>query len=111
MNGDAYWLTRIAPVREALAYQDWSKLGRDYGINPYGQHKRVWQFFDLLRNASGQPTSFLFRAEVKEGLPVFYVLSKAMLQNTPRSGEWNPRSLPPPSKPGIGWPSSSASIR
>lgn len=86
MNHDPYWLTRISPLREALAYRDWTNLGGDYGLDPYGQHRLIWQFFDGPRKMPGQPTPFLFRAEVRESLPLFYVLSKTPPRDT--SGKW-----------------------
>lgn len=68
---DGYRLTRIAPS-ETLDYRDLTALG---GLDAYGQHRLLWRLFDLPRDRQRQRTAFLFRAEVVNGLPIFYVLS------------------------------------
>jgi CRISPR system Cascade subunit CasE len=76
MNDKRYFLNRVSPVREAFSYKDWIQLD---GLDPYGQHRLMWTFFDLPRPKQQEQTPFLFRAERQEGLPVFYVLSSAPL--------------------------------
>lgn len=92
MNGDAYWLSRISPVREAFEHKDWVAIG---GLDPYGQHKLLWQLFDLPRTSSPEQTAFLFRSELSDGLPLFYVLSRVAPHDT--SGKWliDPREYRP----------------
>ena len=92
MNEANYFLSRVSPLREAFAYKDWVQLD---GLDPYGQHRLLWTFFDLPREKSREQTPFLFRAERQGDLPVFYVLS-----STPpidASGKWRiePREYQP----------------
>jgi CRISPR system Cascade subunit CasE len=92
MSGDAYCLSRISPVREAFEHKDWVAIG---GLDPYGQHKLLWQLFDLPRTSSPEQTAFLFRSELSDGLPLFYVLSRVAPHDT--SGKWliDPREYRP----------------
>ena len=92
MNGDAYWLSRISPVREAFEHKDWVGIG---GLDPYGQHKLLWKLFDLPRTSSSKQTPFLFRSELSDGLPLFYVLSRVAPRDA--SGKWriDPREYRP----------------
>lgn len=92
MNGKRYFLSRISPVREAFAYKDWVQLD---GLDPYGQHRLLWTFFDFPREQSREQTPFLFRAERQSDLPVFYVLSSAAPIDT--GGKWRiePREYQP----------------
>ncbi len=92
MNGDAYCLSRISPVREAFEYKDWVRIG---GLDPYGQHQLLWKLFDLPRTSSPEQTPFLFRSELSDGLPLFYVLSRVAPRDT--SGKWrvDPREYRP----------------
>lgn len=92
MNGDAYWLSRISPVREAFEHKDWVGIG---GLDPYGQHKLLWKLFDLPRTSSPEQTPFLFRSELSDGLPLFYALSRVAPHDT--SGKWriDPREYRP----------------
>ena len=92
MNGDAYWMSRISPVREAFEHKDWVDIG---GLDPYGQHQLLWKLFDLPRTSSPEQTAFLFRAELRDGLPLFYVLSRIVPRDT--SGKWriDPREYRP----------------
>lgn len=92
MNGDAYWLSRISPVREAFEHKDWVGIG---GLDPYGQHKLLWKLFDLPHTSSREQTPFLFRSELNDGLPLFYVLSRVAPHDT--SGKWHidPREYRP----------------
>lgn len=92
MNGEPHFLTRISPVRGAFDYKDWSGIG---GLDPYDQHQLLWKFFDLPHMPLPAQTTFLFRAEVSDGLPVFYVLSRIAPRDT--SGKWRiePREYRP----------------
>lgn len=92
MSQDTYWLIRISPTREMFAYRDWTALG---GLDPYGQHQLVWKLFNLPPHQPDQRTPFLFRAEITDGLPHFYVLSKALPKDA--SGKWRiePREYRP----------------
>ncbi len=83
MNGNAYCLSRISPVREAFEHKDWVAIG---GLDPYGQHQSLWKLFDLPRTSSPEKTPFLFRSELSDGLPLFYVLSRAAPRDA--SGKW-----------------------
>lgn len=92
MNGGTCWLSRISPEREAFEHKDWVGIG---GLDPYGQHKLLWTLFDLPRTSSPEQTAFLFRSELKDGLPLFYVLSHVVPHDT--SGKWriDPREYRP----------------
>lgn len=79
---DGYRLTRITP-RETLDYHNLTALG---GLDPYGQHRLLWRFFDLPKDNHRQRTPFLFRAEVANGLPLFYVLSTTQISDS--KGQW-----------------------
>lgn len=83
MNGEPYFLTRISPVREAFQYKDWANIG---GLDPNGQHQLLWKFFDVPRTPPPAQTPFLFRAELVNGLPLFYVLSRVAPQDN--TGKW-----------------------
>lgn len=83
MNGETYWLTRISPVREAFAYKDWTAIG---GLDPYGQHQLLWRLFSLPPKEPNAPAPFLFRAEIQESLPRFYVLSSVVPSDA--TGKW-----------------------
>jgi CRISPR system Cascade subunit CasE len=92
MNGESYVLTRISPLREAFDYKDWSAIG---GLDPYGQHQLLWKFFDLPRTSSPTQAPFLFRAEISDGLPLLYVLSRIAPRDS--TGKWRvePREYRP----------------
>ncbi len=85
MNTDSYWLSRVAP-RPGIGWKDMAALGE---LDPYGQHRTLWKLFDMppREERQGQPAPFLFRAETRDGLPVFYVLSRQVPQDHP--GIWN----------------------
>lgn len=87
MNGDAYWLSRISPVREAFEHKDWVGIG---GLDPYEQHQTLWKLFNVAREERTDRAEFLFRTEQKDGLPLFYVLSKRQPQD--RAGLWHVES-------------------
>lgn len=82
MNGKSHWLTRIS-TKSGLGYRDLVALG---GLDPYGQHQLLWKFFDLPHNKAAERTQFLFRAELRDGLPLFYVLSRVIPHDT--TGKW-----------------------
>jgi CRISPR system Cascade subunit CasE len=92
MNDASYFMSRVSPVREAFAYKDWVQLD---GLDPYGQHRLLWTFFDLPREKSREQTPFLFRTERQGDLPVFYVLSSTPPIDT--GGKWRiePREYQP----------------
>ena len=81
MNGGAYCLTRIAPGPD-IGFRGYAGLG---GLDPYGQHRLLWKFFDLPRERSVE-TAFLFRSETSDGLPLFFVLSRVPPEDA--SGKW-----------------------
>lgn len=82
MNGTNYILTRISPGPN-LDFRDLAALG---GLDPHGQHRLAWTFFDLPREREREKTPFLFRAEVSDGLPILYLLSSTQPQH--RNGKW-----------------------
>lgn len=82
MNSAFYRLSRMTP-RSGLDFCDLVALGR---LDPYGQHQLVWKFFDLPREPTPRQVPFLFRAEVRDGLPLLYVLSRAEPRDI--SGKW-----------------------
>lgn len=73
MNAAGHWLSRITP-RPGLGYKRLVGLG---DLDPYGQHQALYRLFELPPKEvrTGEPTPFLFRAEQRDGLPAFYVLS------------------------------------
>ena len=92
MSDEAYWLSRISPVREAFEHKDWVAIG---GLDPYGQHQLLWKLFDLPRTSSPEQTAFLFRSEQNDGLPLFFVVSRVVPRDA--SGKWRiePREYRP----------------
>lgn len=48
-------------------------LVRQGQLDPYGQHRLLWRL--LGQNGAADRERFLFRAESRDGLPLFYVLS------------------------------------
>lgn len=91
MTIDAHWLTRISPGPD-LGFRELAALG---GLDPYGQHQLLWKFFDLRRDNKPARTEFLFRAEVRNRLPLFYVLSRLLPAD--QTGRWQlvPREYRP----------------
>ncbi len=86
MNGASYRLSRMTP-RHGLDFRDLVALG---GLDPYGQHQLVWKFFDLPREQKPTQVPFLFRAELQDGLPLLYVLSRTEPRDD--SGKWRIQS-------------------
>lgn len=84
---DSRWLSRITPIQEAFQYKDWGALG---GLDPYRQHQLVWKMFALPPKARNALAPFLFRTEIHDHLPRFYVLSKVVPDD--RSGMWRVES-------------------
>jgi CRISPR system Cascade subunit CasE len=82
MNGNSYWLSRISPGPD-IGFRDYASLG---GLDPYGQHRLLWKFFDLPRVPSPARTELLFRSEASNGLPLFYVLSRVVPKD--ETGKW-----------------------
>lgn len=79
MTASTPWLSRVTP-REDIGYREIVSLG---SLDPYGQHQALYRLFHLppREERVGQPTTFLFRAEQHEGVPVFYLLSLAHPQD------------------------------
>ena len=98
MTGDSHWLTRISPGPD-LGFRDLAALG---GLDPYGQHQLLWRLFDLPRDDKPARAEFLFRTEMRDGLPLFYMLSR-MLPKDP-TGRWRiePREYRPDLRSGDG---------
>ncbi len=92
MNVDA-WLSRVSP-RSEIGWRDIAGLGT---FDPYGQHRALWTLFDLPQREErqGQPAPFLFRAETRDGLPVFYVLSRQKPQDHPNTWHVEPKRYAP----------------
>lgn len=88
MNGDDCFLNRLTPS-PALDFRDLTRLG---GLDPYGQHRLAWSFFDLPRKARSERAPFLFRAEIADGLPVLYLLSSVPPRDA--NGKWRIESKP-----------------
>lgn len=82
MKSASYLLSRMTP-RPGLDFSDFVALG---GLDPYGQHQLVWTFFDLPREQTPAQVPFLFRAELQDGLPLLYVLSRSEPRDS--SGKW-----------------------
>lgn len=82
MKGTSYRLSRMTPG-SGLDFSDLAALGE---LDPYGQHQLVWRFFDLPHEQAPMQVPFLFRAEVRDGLPLLYVLSRTEPCDT--SGKW-----------------------
>ncbi len=86
MNPDQYRLSRISPTPE-MGFHELALLGN---LDPYGQHRLLWKFFDLPRVENPKQTAFLFRSEIRDGLPLFYLLS-GVLPKAP-TGAWRVES-------------------
>lgn len=83
MNGDFHWLSRVT-ARTDVNHRRLVGLG---GLDPYGQHQALWKLFEVPREERTERAEFLFRAEKKDGLPVFYILSQR--QPLDRVGLWD----------------------
>ncbi len=87
MNMEPHWLSRVTPRADVKNRQ----LVHDIGsLDPYEQHQALWKLFTVARDERTDRAEFLFRAELKDGLPVFYVLSKRQPQD--QSALWNVES-------------------
>jgi CRISPR system Cascade subunit CasE len=71
MNAEPCWLSRIVP-RPDINHKQLVAIG---SLDPYGQHQALWKLFKVKEEEKTKRAEFLFRAEQKNGLPVFYVLS------------------------------------
>jgi CRISPR system Cascade subunit CasE len=93
MSEGACWLSRIT-ARAAIGPRDLVALG---GMDPYHQHRALYALFDLphKEERKGQPSPFLFRAEHRDGLPVFYVLSQQIPLDAKSLWEIEPREFKP----------------
>lgn len=88
MNGEPHWLSRVTS-RPDINYRQFVDLG---ALDPYGQHQGLWKLFEVAQEERTGRVEFLFRTEKKDGLPVFYVLSKR--QPRDRTGLWDIESKP-----------------
>lgn len=83
MNTETHWLSRVTPLPGISHRQLVDDVG---GLDPYEQHQALWNLFNVAREERTDRAEFLFRTEQKDGLPVFYVLSKRQPQD--RAGLW-----------------------
>jgi CRISPR system Cascade subunit CasE len=88
MNGETHWLSRVTS-RPDINYRQLVGLG---ALDPYGQHQVLWKLFEVAQEERTERAEFLFRTEKKDGLPVFYVLSKRQPRDS--MGLWNIESKP-----------------
>lgn len=88
MNDEPHWLSRVTS-RPDINYRQFVNLG---ALDPYGQHQGLWKLFEVAQEERTGRVEFLFRTEKKDGLPVFYVLSKR--QPRDRAGLWDIESKP-----------------
>lgn len=82
MNAETHWLSRVSPG-PGLGYSDFVKLG---GLDPYGQHQTLCRLFDQPVGKPRDLAGFLFRVETRDGLPLFYVLSRTPPRDD--TGKW-----------------------
>lgn len=87
MSAETYWLSRVTPFPGISHRQLANEVG---GLDPYEQHRALWKLFTVVREERSDRSEFLFRAEMKDGLPVFYLLSKRQPQD--RAGLWRVES-------------------
>ncbi len=87
MNSETYWLSRVTPLPSISHRQLVDDVG---GLDPYEQHQALWKLFTVAREERTNRAEFLFRAEMKDGLPVFYMLSKRQPQDG--AGLWHVES-------------------
>jgi CRISPR system Cascade subunit CasE len=87
MNSETYWLSRVTPLSGISHRQLVDDVG---GLDPYEQHQALWKLFAVTREERTDRAEFLFRAEMKNDLPVFYMLSKRQPQD--RAGLWHVES-------------------
>ncbi len=80
MNGEQYWVSRITP-RPDLDYRQIVSLG---ALDPYGQHQAIWKLFNVAQGERTDRAAFLFRAEQRDGLPMFFVISRRQPQDHAR---------------------------
>lgn len=83
MNQVDYWLSRVSP-REGLSPAQLVKIG---DLSPYGQHQVLWKLFKVDKSERNGRVEFLFRCDEKNGLPVFYLLSRHKPSDI--SGNWH----------------------
>lgn len=88
MNDEPHWLSRVTSMPD-INYRQFVNLG---ALDPYGQHQGLWKLFEVAQKERTGRVEFLFRTEKKDGLPVFYVLSKR--QPCDRTGLWDIESKP-----------------
>ena len=82
-----HWLSRVTPSADLKYRQLVHDIG---GLDPYEQHQTLWKLFSVAREERTERAEFLYRAEEKNGLPMFYVLSRR--QPLDPSGLWQVES-------------------
>lgn len=87
MSMEPHWLSRVTPRADVKCRQLVHDIG---GLDPYEQHQALWKLFSVAREERTRRADFLFRSEERNGLPVFYVLSRRQPQD--RSGLWQVES-------------------
>ncbi len=88
METSANWLSRIS-LRGDVGCKQLVGMGE---FDPYGQHRALWKLFTVAPEDRTERAEFLFRAERKGSVPVFYVLSRQ--QPIDRAGLWHIESKP-----------------
>jgi CRISPR system Cascade subunit CasE len=83
MIGETHWFSRVTS-RPNITCRQLVELG---ALDPYGQHQALWKLFEVPKAERTEQAEFLFRAEKKDKLPLFYVLSKR--QPNDRTGLWD----------------------
>lgn len=89
MSIESHWLSRVTPRSGITCTQIVEDLGL---LDPYGQHQALWKLFEVAKEERTDRAEFLFRAESKDHLPVFYLLSQR--QPCDSAGLWHIESRP-----------------
>jgi len=88
METSTNWLSRIT-IRGDVDCKQLVGMGE---LDLYGQHRALWKLFIVAPEDRTGRAEFLFRAERKGSIPVFYVLSRQ--QPVDRAGLWHIESKP-----------------
>jgi len=88
METSTYWLSRIS-IRGDVGCKQLVGMGE---LDLYGQHRALWKLFTVAPEDRTGRAEFLFHAERKGSIPVFYVLSRQ--QPVDRAGLWHVESKP-----------------
>jgi len=83
MNDEPHWLSRVTP-RVEVNHHQLVDLGE---LDPYGQHQALWKLFEVSKGERAGRAEFLFRAESKDRLPAFYLISRR--QPRDHEGLWH----------------------